>query len=495
MNISYKLTFQGGDSLLSHIAAYSDVSRFFCELLTKGLGVSCFSFSNLDTDKTIAGNDNANYQWVIISKNGALIDIRSFIKQNLPELNDDMVFVNIDRQLNGYSESARITNEKIVAGFCRNFDDKTIEINKNESEPDCIIINTKVFDKIDSIGLDFESIVKSVQENNFSVKYFLTAGDCFEINKDSELLSCLTEYLPKNTDFQFISKSARVHKSAILKGSCVIMPGAAVEADSCLCNCIIGANLTVGSGIYATDIVALKQKDIDDLENVKSRAFGQKKHHLHRLNGFLRHGVFFYPRFLKRIFDILFSSVMIVIFFPVLFLVAIAVKLTSKGPIFFKARRQGLFGKEFKCLKFRSMMVGADDIQQGLRAVNEVDGPQFKMDKDPRITVIGEFLRKTCLDELPQFFNVLLGDMSVVGPRPSPESENMLCPYWRDARLSVRPGITGYWQVSRTRKPQTDFQEWVLYDTKYVREISFWTDFKVCFKTAAKLINDFLDQF
>jgi len=141
------------------------------------------------------------------------------------------------------------------------------------------------------------------------------------------------------------------------------------------------------------------------------------------------------------------------------------------------------------------MIVQADQMQHRLQVLNQVDGPQFKIDDDPRISTLGKFLRDTCIDELPQFINVLLGQMSIVGPRPSPESENESCPYWRDARLSVRPGITGLWQVSRTRQPFMDFQEWLHYDTEYVRNLSFKKDIRICLKTANKLIHTFLDQF
>jgi lipopolysaccharide/colanic/teichoic acid biosynthesis glycosyltransferase len=179
----------------------------------------------------------------------------------------------------------------------------------------------------------------------------------------------------------------------------------------------------------------------------------------------------------------------------VLPIIALVVKLTSKGPVFFKDKRQGLHGRDFHCLKFRTMLVGADRIQDKLRTLNLADGPQFKMDDDPRISTIGRFLRDTYIDEIPQFFNVLRGQMSVVGPRPSPESENTLCPYWRDARLSVRPGITGLWQVCRTRQPMRDFQEWIFYDTKYVRELSWRTDLWICWQTARQLISNFISQF
>ena len=140
-------------------------------------------------------------------------------------------------------------------------------------------------------------------------------------------------------------------------------------------------------------------------------------------------------------------------------------------------------------------MTGAHEIQQRLRAVSQVDGPQFKMADDPRISTVGRFLRETYIDEIPQFVNVLLGQMSVVGPRPSPESENTLCPLWRDARLSVRPGITGLWQIYRTREPMKDFQEWIYYDVQYVRTLSLRTDLGIVWQTTRKLLDNFIGQF
>ena len=120
------------------------------------------------------------------------------------------------------------------------------------------------------------------------------------------------------------------------------------------------------------------------------------------------------------------------------------IKLTSPGPVFYRARRQGLHGKEFDCLKFRTMMLRADTIQERLRVVNQVDGPQFKIDNDPRISGVGKFLRDTCIDELPQFINVLLGQMSVVGPRPSPENENDSCPVGGMPGCLCVPVLRGY---------------------------------------------------
>jgi lipopolysaccharide/colanic/teichoic acid biosynthesis glycosyltransferase len=204
---------------------------------------------------------------------------------------------------------------------------------------------------------------------------------------------------------------------------------------------------------------------------------------------------FSYARCFKRIADCLAATMVLLLFAPLIPFVALAVKVTSPGPVFYRDKRQGLHGKEFGCLKFRTMVTGAAKIQEQLRVVSQVDGPQFKMDDDPRISTVGRFLRETYIDEIPQFFNVLFGEMSIVGPRPSPESENTLCPSWRDARLSVRPGITGLWQVHRTREPMKDFQEWIHFDTEYVRNLSLKTDLLTCWQTARKLVENFISQF
>jgi lipopolysaccharide/colanic/teichoic acid biosynthesis glycosyltransferase len=141
------------------------------------------------------------------------------------------------------------------------------------------------------------------------------------------------------------------------------------------------------------------------------------------------------------------------------------------------------------------MMPDADVTSEELRAINEVDGPQFKVEHDPRTTLVGEFLRETNIDEIPQFLNVLAGQMSIVGPRPSPDEENQMCPAWREARLSVRPGITGLWQVSRSEDRSNDFQEWIHYDVEYVRELSFGRDMVIMGKTVWVILGGFAKLF
>ncbi len=200
---------------------------------------------------------------------------------------------------------------------------------------------------------------------------------------------------------------------------------------------------------------------------------------------------------LKRAVDVTVSALGLLALSPLLIVVAILVKLTSRGPVFFAHQRQGLGGEEFFCLKFRSMAQGADAMQDALRGQNEVDGPQFRIEEDPRITAVGEWLRKYNLDELPQLINVLRGEMSFVGPRPSPDHENQLCPAWRRTRLSVKPGITGLWQVLRRRQcPNSDFQEWIYYDVEYARHRSLWLDWQILIHTpVAMFAPKYLDRF
>lgn len=194
-------------------------------------------------------------------------------------------------------------------------------------------------------------------------------------------------------------------------------------------------------------------------------------------------------RFIKRTFDILFSTAVVCAMIPVSIPILLAIFLEDGRPFFFAHRRQTLGGREFPCLKFRTMRKDADRMQAELAASNAADGPQFFIENDPRVTRTGRVLRKYQLDEMPQFLNVLAGHMSVVGPRPSPEKENQFCPAWREARLSVRPGITGLWQVSRTREPQTDFQEWIRYDLEYVQHQSFIGDLRIIIETVRHIIH------
>jgi lipopolysaccharide/colanic/teichoic acid biosynthesis glycosyltransferase len=189
----------------------------------------------------------------------------------------------------------------------------------------------------------------------------------------------------------------------------------------------------------------------------------------------------------KPALDAVAAVLLLLLLSPLLALIAALVKLESKGPVFYRGRREGKGGRMFECLKFRTMFVGADDQQRELAGQNQVDGPQFKLAHDPRATRLGRVLRALNLDELPQLLNVLALEMSLVGPRPSPFRENQLCVPWRDARLSVRPGITGLWQVCRHHRAQGDFHQWIHYDLLYVQHMSLAVDLKILAATVLTL--------
>ncbi len=191
--------------------------------------------------------------------------------------------------------------------------------------------------------------------------------------------------------------------------------------------------------------------------------------------------------FVKLIVDTAVAAVALVVLAPLFLVVTIAIKLDSRGPVLFGHEREGKGGRVFKCLKFRTMCEDAHIKQRELYSANALDGPQFKLDNDPRVTRMGQWLRATNIDELPQLINVFLGQMAIVGPRPSPFRENQICVPWRRARLSVRPGITGLWQICRDQRSEGDFHQWITYDIMYVRHMSFLLDHKILLATVLTL--------
>lgn len=193
--------------------------------------------------------------------------------------------------------------------------------------------------------------------------------------------------------------------------------------------------------------------------------------------------------FFKRFFDIVLSIAAIIVLSPVMLIVGILVFLQDFHNPFFVQTRMTRDGKKFKMLKFRSMCINAEDQLSDLMEQNEVDGPAFKMENDPRVTKIGRFIRKTSIDELPQLFNIIAGSMSIVGPRPPIPSEVEEYTPYQMKRLSVKSGLTCYWQCSG--RSNVGFDEWMSMDIQYIRERSLFTDFKIILKTfKAVLMRD-----
>ncbi len=187
------------------------------------------------------------------------------------------------------------------------------------------------------------------------------------------------------------------------------------------------------------------------------------------------------PLLFKRVFDFVFAALLLIVLSPLFLLIAIAVRVTSGSPILYEWRVVGQGGRPFVGHKFRTMIVNADQMKSDLMHRNEMNGgPVFKIKDDPRITPIGKILRKFSLDELPQLWSVLKGDMSVVGPRPPLVGEYAEFEQWQKRKLAVKPGMTCLWQV---RGKPNDWREWLRLDFEYIDHWSFWLDFKILWQT------------
>ena len=185
----------------------------------------------------------------------------------------------------------------------------------------------------------------------------------------------------------------------------------------------------------------------------------------------------------KKVVDFLGAAASLALFSPLMLFCALSIRLTSEGPVLFRQQRSGLNGKPFTMYKFRTMVTDAEQRKQELLEINEMEGPVFKVSEDPRITWIGRFLRRRSLDELPQLFNVLRGEMSLVGPRPLPVDETLrFDDLAHRRRLSVKPGLTCLWQTCG-RSEVRDFKEWVRLDLEYIDNWSLWLDFKILVRT------------
>ncbi|HEY0780180.1 MAG TPA: sugar transferase, partial [Gemmatirosa sp.] len=277
-----------------------------------------------------------------------------------------------------------------------------------------------------------------------------------------------------------VGDDVRVEADALVVGPAMLARGVHVERGATVAQCLVTDGARVASGATVRHrVVADGAGGRDDAP----RAQGQRRE--------TRGGtpapsaparVSSYPR-IKAAVEPVLALVALALLAPIMLVCALLVALDSGFPIFYGDRREGRGGAAFRCWKFRSMRPDADALQKALAAAQQLDGPQFKMDRDPRVTRVGAWLRRLNVDELPQLWNVVRGEMSFVGPRPSPFRENQICIPWRHGRLSVRPGITGLWQVCRRDRGAGDFHQWIHYDLLYVRHASFAVDLRILVAT------------
>ncbi len=474
--------------------------------------------------------------WLIVSNGRFVTQIDGrLLRDLLASAHSAVVAVSAEPGLLAFREKIRFTCEGKIAGFRRLYADAAEPAPVPSDWPHHLLIRTDVLGQVLSDGglpRSFETLSDKLHAEALTIRAFNVGGNVTDLGSAEGLLefcSCamtlncgghvyeqITYTGAKNGSDQaaevsrkprlvgkvLLGQDVHIGPDAVIIGPTIICNGARIEGKAVINSAIIGPRVQISRRqVVQNRVLAAGQSTGADLRFGAQRVSGLGQPRLQPAPGNRIHSDFrTWPRLsyagsLKRVVDCLTAAIVLILFAPVLPVVALAVKLTSSGPVFFKDRRQGLHGRPFNCLKFRTMRVGSDKIQDKLRVASQVDGPQFKMEDDPRITAVGRFLRETYVDEIPQFFNVLVGQMSVVGPRPSPEPENRLCPSWRDARLSVRPGVTGLWQIWRTREPMKDFQEWIHYDTRYVRELSLRLDLWICWRTFRKMVGQFIGQF
>jgi lipopolysaccharide/colanic/teichoic acid biosynthesis glycosyltransferase len=464
--------------------------------------------------------------WFVVSNGRFATRINiELLERVLAGVEVDVVAVNAEPDLLAERERMRMTTRGEVAGLRRVYSDSAEFALISTDWPHHLLIRIGVLDQVLAGGAlpqSFSALSERCRSEALRLRAINVAGTVFDLETQDGLLSfCRAELLrsrnsrpdirggntisPDSRLFGkvLLGKNTRIGSDAVIVGPAIIGDDVKIESGVVIDSSIIGPGVRVPRNrLVRNCIVKDPQHDWKRPARTKSNYREHTSYPMYDLSLLQSaHGPFrSWPRFsyagsLKRIADCLAAMVVLILFAPLLPCVALAIKLNSPGPVFYRDKRQGLHGKAFGCLKFRTMVTGAHEIQEKLRVVSQVDGPQFKMEDDPRISTVGRFLRETYIDEIPQFFNVLLGQMSIVGPRPSPEAENTLCPFWRDARLSVRPGITGLWQLYRTRQPMKDFQEWIHYDTEYVRNLSLKMDLRTCWQTARKLFDNFISQF
>jgi len=473
--------------------------------------------------------------WLVVSNGRFVTQVNKvLLKSILAGAETQVVAVNAESALLAASEKLRLTIHGKIAGFRRLYEDSAELASIPAEWPHHVLIAGGIIERLlddGALPLSFGNVLERCRSGGLDCRAIKVAGSVLDLETQEGLLGlCRAAVFPApssscrpilnglhNGDMdhdhtpqrepRFVGKvlfgrNVHIEPDVVIAGPSIIGRGAKIQRRAVISSSIIGPDVCVAQGRFVRDSVLMAAEHRTEGQVVFARSnsrciCGVPDFDSRRMAGnvFRRWPALSYARCFKRTLDVIFALFVLALFAPIMPFVALAIKLNSPGPVFYKDKRQGRCGKAFNCLKFRTMRIGSDTMQEKLRVASQVDGPQFKIDNDPRITTVGTFLRNTFIDEIPQFFNVLFGQMSVVGPRPSPESENTLCPSWRDARLSVRPGITGLWQVSRTRKPARDFQEWIHYDTEYVRKLSLRMDLRICLLTFKKMVNSFIRQF
>ncbi|MHC4308670.1 MAG: sugar transferase, partial [Planctomycetota bacterium] len=393
--------------------------------------------------------------WLVISNAQFAVQIDSrLLNKLLDNIQADLVAVNVEPDLLEKREKIRFTAQGKVAGFRRLYYDSIEPAPIVNNWPHYLFIKTSIFGQLlvdGALPQSFSTLLDKCRSNSLKSYGANIGGIVFDLETQEGLLNFCGAGISKvrNSKLEFhnsnkisqdskligkilLGKNVNIGPKTIVIGPTIVGNNVKVEHGAVINSSIIGSEASVPPNkVVQNRIVKGPPFNWNQLTPSTNNGTVFKSERKRHINESFRYWPgFSYTGSFKRITDCLVAIIVLILFAPIIPFIALAIKLTSPGTVFFKHKRQGRYGKTFDCIKFRTMKLGADKMQDKLRFVSQVDGPQFKIDDDPRISTVGRFLRETYLDEIPQFINVLLGQMSIVGPRPSPESENTLCPFW-----------------------------------------------------------------
>jgi lipopolysaccharide/colanic/teichoic acid biosynthesis glycosyltransferase/NDP-sugar pyrophosphorylase family protein len=526
--------------IICHNGEYSDIYHSIKDRQDSGVKihfhmqrhVPCSASLLQSIKERIAGES-----FLIIEKESFLdFDLSSFIEFHRAKNAAITIGTTLNNSRADNPEEIEIDNNNIVL----NFYSSNFSNNKKSIFKPCgvYLLHPEVLKHIKSEGyFDIkEQLIPLLKQNSLPVYAYKINGYCKNINEASDYYELNRKMLFKNAGLYYgnnrkmvwlgsnvkIAKTAFLHGPLVIGNDCIIEDGCKIIGPSVIgdrshiCrNAMIRESIIWNETFLSEETVAEYSIIGGGNQNLELHSY----HHAVVLNGspnsseiyplnknfdiyYIFKQVAFaalkklrlkiYETF-KYLFDFIVSFLLIIIFSPLFLAISLLIKSTSSGSIFFRQKRCGKDGKEFIMFKFRTMIEKAEEKKEKLIEMNECDGPMFKITNDPRITKTGKFLRKNFLDELPQLFNVLKGEMSLVGPRPLALEEMKYCSYWRHNRLKIKPGITGLWQINKQNR--NSFTQWIKCDNYYVANRCFWLDIVIIFKTLLFIIREIYDKF